>query len=312
MESPPRFPEFKPIRLEDRDVIQELLWRYQPDTSEWTFTNLFIWRSHYGFQWCLYRDRLLVISVTGDNPCYALQPVGPSPRLEIVRMLLEWLEDEKGEEEPRIERADKRLISELEGATDLSIEPTRDQFDYVYRTDDLIKLTGRKYHSKRNHINRFRDSHSFSYAPLAEQHVKECLDLTETWCEWRRCEEDMNLLDEWEAVRQALANLNALKLQGGVIIMEGRVEAYALGELLNDQTALVHIEKANPEIRELYAIVNQQFCEKSWQDVPYVNREQDLGEPGLRKAKESYYPHRLEEKSRIRLATAGETNALSG
>jgi hypothetical protein len=301
MENPPQFPEFKPIQLEDRDLIQELLRRYQPDTSEWTFTNLFIWRSHYGFQWSIYRDWLLVISVTEDNRCYAFQPIGASPRSEIVRMLLQWLKDERGETEPRIERADKRLVSELEGATDLSIEPTRDQFDYVYRTEDLIKLAGRKYHSKRNHVNRFRGSRSFSYAPLAEEHLKECLNLTETWCEWRRCEEDMNLLDEWEAVRQALANLTVLKLRGGVIIMEGKVEAYAVGELLNDQTALVHIEKANPEIRELYAIINQQFCEKSWQDVPYVNREQDLGEPGLRKAKESYHPHHLEEKFTVRL-----------
>ena len=88
--------------------------------------------------------------------------------------------------------------------------------------------------------------------------------------------------------------------------MEGRVEAYALGELLNDQTALVHIEKANPEIKGLYAIINQQFCEKSWQDVPYVSREQDLGEPGLRKAKLSYYPHRLEEKYTIRLSSGAK------
>jgi hypothetical protein len=301
MENPPQFPEFKPIRLEDRDIIHEILWRYQPDTSEWTFTNLFIWRSHYGFQWSVYRDWLLVISVNEDDSAYALQPIGPSPRLDTVRTLLRWLKDERGEAEPRIERADNRLVSELEGATDLSIEPTRDQFDYIYQTEDLIKLAGGKYHSKRNHINRFRKSRSFSYAPLTQEHVKECLDLTETWCEWRRCEEDMNLLDEWEAVRQALANLNALKLQGGVIILNGSVEAYALGELLNDETALVHIEKANPEIRELYAIINQQFCEKSWQEVSYLNREQDLGEPGLRKAKESYYPHHLEKKFIVRL-----------
>ncbi|UCB53026.1 MAG: DUF2156 domain-containing protein [Candidatus Zixiibacteriota bacterium] len=309
MANPPQFPRFKPIELEDRDFIQELLWRYQPDTSEWTFTNLFIWRSHYGFQWSMHRDWLLVVSVAEDNPSYALQPVGSSPRLEVVRMLLEWLKQEKGEEDPRMERVDRRMASELEGAADLSIEPTRDQFDYVYRTEDLMNLAGRKYHSKRNHVNRFRRSHSFSYAPLTEEHLKECLALTETWCEWHRCEEDMNLLDEWEAVRQALANFTVLKLQGGAIIMEGRVEAYALGELLNDQTALVHIEEANPEIKELYAIINQQFCEKSWRDVPYVNREQDLGEPGLRKAKESYYPHRLEEKHRIRLATADKTDA---
>jgi hypothetical protein len=84
--------------------------------------------------------------------------------------------------------------------------------------------------------------------------------------------------------------------------MHNKVEAFALGELLNDQTAVVHVEKANPEIPGLYPMINQQFCEKTWQDVPLINREQDLGDPGLRKAKLSYYPDHLVEKFRIQLA----------
>ena len=296
------FPEFKPIELDDRDVIQEFLERYQPQTSEWTFTNLFIWRSHYRFQWSVHRDWLLVLCTTGANSLHALQPVGPPSRLEVVRMFLKWLQDEKKEEEPRMERADQVLVSEIQGATDLLIESTRDQFDYVYRSEDLIGLAGRKYHSKRNHISKFRRNHSFTYAPLSKDHVKGCLELAEGWCQLRRCEEDMNLLDEWEAVREALKNFGALNIKGGVILIENKVQAFALGELLSRQTAVVHIEKANPEIPELYAVINQQFCERSWGNVSYVNREQDLGEPGLRKAKLSYHPDHLVEKFRIGLA----------
>jgi hypothetical protein len=298
----PEFPEFRPIELDDRDVIQEILERYQPQTSEWTFTNLFIWRSHYGFQWSVYRDWLLVLCASDTDGLFALQPVGPPSRLEVVRMFLKWLKDEKMEKEPRIERADQLLIPDIEGATDLMIEPTRDHFDYVYRSDDLIGLAGRKYHAKRNHISKFERNYSFTYAPLSSDHVKGCLELAEGWCQLRRCEEDMNLLDEWEAVREALRNFGALRIKGGVILMDNKVEAFALGELLNSQTALVHIEKANPKIPELYAVINQQFCEKSWGNVPYVNREQDLGEPGLRKAKLSYHPDHLVEKFRIGLA----------
>jgi hypothetical protein len=299
----PEFPEFKPVQLEDREFIQDVLNRYKPQTSEWTFTNLFIWRFHYGFRWSKYGDWLLFLSTSNGDESFAFQPIGPSPRPQVVRMLLKWLGEEKGEKNPRIERADKRLISELNGASNLLIEPTRNHFDYVYRTEDLIRLAGRKYHSKRNHVNQFSDSHSFSYAPLNDEHVKECLDLTETWCRWHRCEDDMNLLDEWEAIRQVLGNFRALGLSGAVISIDGKVEAYTLGEMLNDQTALVHIEKANPEIKGLYAVINQQFCEKSWRNVSYVNREQDLGEEGLRKAKLSYYPDHLEEKFRIRLTS---------
>jgi hypothetical protein len=298
----PEFPEFKPIELADRDVVQEILERYQPQTSEWTFTNLFIWRSHYGFHWSMHRDCLLVLCMTSTNGFYALQPVGPPSRLEAVRTLLRWLKDDKKEKEPRIERADRLLISEIQEATDLMIQPTRDHFDYVYRSEDLIQLTGRKYHSKRNHISRFERNHSFTYAPLSNDHVNGCLELAERWCEFRRCEEDMNLLDEWDAVREALKHFVALNINGGVILLENKVEAFALGELLNRQTAVVHIEKANPQIPELYSVINQQFCANSWQNVTYVNREQDLGEPGLRKAKLSYHPDHLAEKFRIGLA----------
>jgi hypothetical protein len=297
----PKFPVFRPIQLGDRDIIKKILDGYQPQTSEWTFTNLFIWRSHYGFQWSLYRDWLIVLSNTDRHPEYLLGPIGPPPRLDPTRMLLEWLRDEKGIAAARIERADQRTVSEIGGAKGFVIEPTRDQFDYVYRSEDLVNLAGRKYHSKRNHINKLTRSYSFTYAPLLDDHLKACLDLADTWCEWHRCEEDLNLIGEWDAVRESLANYQVLGIKGGVILIEDQVKAFALGELLNPQVAIVHIEKADPEIPGLYSLINQQFCEHHFQDVAFINREQDLGEPGLRKAKLSYYPDHLVEKFRIGL-----------
>lgn len=110
------------------------------------------------------------------------------------------------------------------------------------------------------------------------------------------------MLGEWDAIREALTNFRSLELKGGVILVDNRVQAFTLGERLNNNTAVVHIEKANTEIRGLYAIINQQFCEKQWKDVLHINREQDLGELGLREAKLSYNPCRLVEKYRITLA----------
>jgi len=121
------------------------------------------------------------------------------------------------------------------------------------------------------------------------------LEVAEKWCKIRRCEDDMNLLSESEVVRESLVHFPVLKIDGGVILIDGKVEAFTLGELLNDQTAVVHIEKANPENPGLYAMINQQFCENRWRDLLYINREQDLGEPGLRKAKLSYYPDHFVE-----------------
>ena len=106
------------------------------------------------------------------------------------------------------------------------------------------------------------------------------------------------------ADRQLLAvveTVRSLAPAGSAVLVNDRVEAFSCGERLNESTAVIHLEKANPELRGLYAVINQQFCREAWAGVPFINREQDLGEPGLRTAKLSYHPHRLVEKYHIRL-----------
>jgi uncharacterized protein len=298
----PVFPRFKPLTLADREVFRHILWDYQAETSELTFTNLFIWQSHYGYQWSRDGDLLLVVSVPATGAAWALPPVGPGPRVDQCRRVLAWLRDECGVADPAIERGDSRLAAELAGHAEFVVEPTRDHFDYVYHTGDLINLAGGKYHAQRNHLNSLARSYPFRYEPLKEEHLSACLYLCARWCQVKRCECDLSLLGEWEAVTAALANYQALELQGGVILINDRVGAFSCGELLNKETAVIHLEKADPEVRGLYAVINQQFCRQAWAGVDFVNREQDLGEPGLRTAKMSYHPHRLVEKFRIRLA----------
>jgi hypothetical protein len=299
----PQFPSFKPIGIEDRDLIDSKLREYRPETSELNFTNMFIWRSHYGFEWSLYGDWLLVIGANSGNGVQALPPVGPPSRVEVTRMLLEWMREERNIPEPRIDRADVRLASELERSGGFVAEPVRDHFDYVYLTEDLTALAGKTYRAKRNHLNYLLRSYSIVYEPITEAHVDACLGLAENWCTLRRCEDDLNLVGEWDATREALSYLRALQIKGGVILINEKVEAFTLGERLNEETAVVHIEKANTEIRGLYNAINQQFCEKQWSDTRFINREQDLGEAGLREAKLSYNPDHMVEKFRIGLAT---------
>ena len=295
----PRFPQFLPILLADRDKIHQILWDYQPSTSELTFTNLFLWHGHYGLSWSLCEDWLIILAEPPHGTPWLFPPVGPADRGEICRRLLGWLRDAKGVSEPHIERADSRLAAEVASLPDLQCEPERDHFDYIYHAADLINLTGNKYHSKRNHINSLKKSISFDYVPLEEVLLDACLNLADRWCEFKRCAEDLNLIGEWEAIRLALLHYRELSLQGGVILVGGKVEAFSLGQLLNRQTAVIHFEKANPEIGGFYSLINQQFCEHAWKEVQFINREQDLGEEGLRKAKSSYYPVHLEEKFRL-------------
>lgn len=289
---------FKPLALADRATLHEWLWRFQPETSELTFTNLFIWRQYFGWEWTCDGDWLWLVTASRE---YALPPIGPAPRAEPARRLLHHLRDERGFR-PRLERVDAALASELAGTPEVVIEPTRNQFDYVYRTEALATLAGRKYSAKRNQLNRLqREYPAARYLPLTPQLTPACQELAGRWCEFRRCDEDGSLLGEWEAVQEALAHFEALQLQGGVIELAGQIVAFAVGEPLNAQTAVIHIEKADPTITGLYVLINQQFVAQAWAAFPFINREQDLGDEGLRQAKLSYNPDRLVEKFRISL-----------
>jgi hypothetical protein len=289
---------FKPLELADRATLHEWLWRFQPETSELTFTNLFIWREYFGWEWAGDGDWLWLVAA---NRGYALPPIGPAPRAEAARRLLRHLRDERGFS-PRLERVDAALTAELAGTPDLRIEPTRNQFDYVYRTEALATLAGRKYSAKRNQLNRLqREYPAARYLPLTPSLTAACQELAGRWCEIRRCDEDGSLLGEWEAVQEALVHFAALQLQGGAIELAGQLVAFALGEPLNAQTAVIHIEKADPTITGLYVLINQQFAAQAWAAFPFINREQDLGDEGLRQAKLSYNPDRLVEKFRISL-----------
>ncbi len=297
----PRFPHFAPLALAHREVIHPILWAYQPTTSELTFTNLFLWQGHYGLSWCLWEEWFIALAQPRHGAPWFLPPVGPAGRETLCSELLRWLRQSKHVAYPAIERADRRLADELSSQPRFRCEPQRDQFDYVYRAADLISLPGNKFHSKRNHINSIRRSYPIQYEPLQEELLSSCLKLADRWCEFKRCEEDLNLSGEWEAIRLALRHYRELGLQGGAILVRGKVEAFSLGELLNSRTAVIHFEKANPEQSGFYPLINQQFCEHAWQEVELINREQDLGEPGLRRAKQSYHPVHLEEKYRLTL-----------
>jgi hypothetical protein len=297
----PEFPDFKGVELGDREFLNNVFRRYRPQASEYTFTNLFIWRSYYGFEWSVYKDWVLVSCRESGGDVCGIGPVGPPSRKDVTLMFLDWMKEKNARKGARIERADATLAAELESSGDIRSEPARDHFDYVYLREELVRLAGNRYRSKRNYINRLLRSYSFSYDHLQDKDIQECFDLQEKWCMEKRCEDDMDLIGEWEAVKQSLINFHALKVHGGVIKIGGRVVAFTIGELLNPETAVVHIEKADPEIPGLYPVINQQFCERSWKDITYINREQDLGIPGLREAKLSYYPHHFVEKYSIRL-----------
>ncbi len=302
LESLPVYPVFKPLTLDDRPFLTSRLWTYRPEVSEMNFTNLYIWNSQRPVTWTLL-DGALLIRCCSETGGYFYQPIeGDRPRADLVRRILED-SAAAGDADPRIARADRRLIEALGEAPDLEIVPDRDNFDYIYRTEDLATLAGRRYHSKRNHLKRCQQLYpDLVYRPLTPEDLDACLDMACRWCQMKRCSEDLSLLEEVWAVSAALQHFTDLGLDGAVVELHGQVEAFTIGELLNPTTAIIHVEKANPDIQGLYTFINQSYAANRWLgQCEEINREQDLGDEGLRKAKESYYPVRLVEKFTLRL-----------
>ncbi len=296
----PEFPQFKEFSLEEKPLLEEAFINFPPVISEFTFTNLFIWRHAYQLKISHLKDFLCLLSDQGALSFF-FPPIGEGDRIECFRSLLQHLE--KSGISPKIARVPESAIAQIDwDGTGMRADLDRDQSDYVYLTEDLIKLQGRKYHRKRNHIKQFKEKYSYEYLSLTPEWISECLRLETEWCDLRHCEAVPGLANESVAIKETLTHYDQLKMKGGAILINGKLEAFTLGEPLNPETVVIHIEKANPAFEGLYPLINQTFLEKEWSEYLYVNREQDLGEEGLRKAKESYFPNHLIHKYTVALA----------
>lgn len=286
--------DFKPLEIGHRDILTRVIEAEQPQVSELNFTNLFMWRHRYNPLWEIREGCLLILCKPEGRLPFAFPPAGPGDKRSALDVLCQELS--RLTPEVQIRRVDESFVDEHVDHDQFEAIYDRDFCDYVYRVNDLINLSGRKYHRKKNHLNRFKKHYKFDYRPIDLELVECFLDMQDSWCRIRDCAEDPGLLSEDYAVREALTHYEELHFQGGAIQIDGKLEVFSLGEPLNRDTAVIHVEKANPDIPGLYAAINQFFCSNAFSNMAYVNREQDLGEPGLRKAKESYHPHHLVNK----------------
>jgi len=290
----PTFPQFKDLTLEDKPLCDQVFNHFPSQISEFTFTNLFIWRHAYQIKISRLQNFLCLLSEQGESSFF-FPPMGEGDVIECYQGLLQYLGGKATL--PKIVRVPEAAVEQMDWKTSgLKAELDRSQCDYVYLTQDLIELKGRKYHRKRNHIKQFQEKYSYQYIPLTPEWIPQCLQLETEWCDLRHCEVSPGLLNESVAIKEAFTHFEELGVKGGAILINGKVEAFTLGDPLNSETVVIHIEKANPAYEGLYPTINQAFLENQWSGYTYVNREQDLGEEGLRKAKESYFPHHLVNK----------------
>ena len=286
--------DFEPVKIEHRDLIRENIPESSSPICDFTFGNIFCWSIAENTRIALKDGFLFLRSRFNGIKSYAF----PWGKGDIKAALKILEEDAKERNAPLsfycLSEEQTAVLKEIYGERFRAWEQ-RDFFDYVYSRENLAELKGRKYHSKKNHINSFVKNYNFSYEELSENNLEECLDFSRRW--HKNGARNPKLDEELLVIEKAFKYFGQLGLFGAVLRVDGEIIAYALGEKMPDgKTFCTHFEKASPGIPTAYAMINKAFAEKSLGDFEYINREDDAGEENLRKAKTSYHPEFLVKK----------------
>lgn len=265
--------------------------------SECAFSNHFAWRDCYNIYWCIAHDFLL-LKVNRHGEAFFLQPFGGKD--EDLPLVMEELLEVNGGNPFSMhgiyEATKKRFEKVFPG---IEFEDDRDNWDYIYLREKLETLGGRKLHGQKNHFNAFVKAHpDYTYEPVTEANMDECLAFGEAWCD-QRSRIDASDAEEKLAIQRACLGFRQMGLRGGAIRFDGKIQAFSFGKKINEDTAVLHFEKATPGVRGLYQAMCKEFALHGWQDVIYLNREEDMGLPGLRKAKEDMHPEIMWKKYNI-------------
>ena len=290
---------FQELKIEDKNILDPYFRLNYHENAHLNFTNLFMWRKPFNIMWCI-EDDILFFTAQYENETFALEPLCTEEKLfTAMDKLRDYFKNLglplvlSGLEENVVER-----LKSYPGGT-FEFETNRDEYDYVYNASDLIKLSGRKFHSKKNHLNSFRKNYpEAEYLPINNDIITLCKITINGWYKKRLAlmPDDPFIKAERDAIIEVLNNFDELKLKGGAIFMVNKVMAFTFGEALNSDTAVIHVEKADPDVNGAYTAINQAFVEHEWADMTYINREEDMGLEGLRKAKESYRPVKMIKK----------------
>lgn len=287
----PQYPQSREILIEDGEFLVTLFGELQPRVSELTFANLFLFRKVHEYRLVRLRDAVAVMGKGYDGSCYFLPPLSG----DIAAATLELIDNGH-----TLYGADDRFIERFLNSGEFQVVEDRDNFDYLHLKEEMASLSGKALHRKKNRANYFTVRHRFSVELFdSSRHLEGALALLE---EWRRVRSAMGGSVEGEvaAAAEALRLQRELRLAGIVVLVEGEVKGFALGEKLNRDTAVCHFEKADLFLEGLYQVVDREFCRLLFPECRFLNREQDLGVELLRQSKLSYRPVELVRKYRVR------------
>ncbi|MDR3631013.1 MAG: DUF2156 domain-containing protein [Desulfocapsaceae bacterium] len=280
----PVYPASAEITLALRPLLHPRFQMLADGISEFTFANMFLFRQAHGYKISMLAEDLPVIHGKDAGASFFMLPFGLPDAAVLNRLFCDHgqMKCVSAEQKSVFENLGYRVVED------------RDNFDYLYLRKDLAELSGRKFHKKRNLVKAFAESHNYEGRPLLEEYLGDALQILE---DWRQAHDTPG---DYAAAREALEKSWDLQLCGGIYYVENRPVAYTLGEELAKGTSFViHFEKAVSGYKGLFQFINQAFASILPDMYVTINREQDLGDDGLRRAKHSYKPSGYVEKYRV-------------
>lgn len=295
--------EFQGPQPEDKGWIDQLLSQQDNRGCEYNFTSLFVWQKGYHQKVARYQDFLLT-QVCGTMGCSYLYPIGAGDVVQAIELLRQQVNPcETSLKLVCVSQGQREALERLMPGV-FTFAEDRDGFDYLYDINRLADLPGKKLHAKRNHINRFMERYpDWCYEEITQENLAECMAMDEDWNRQNLVDADATTEEELRAevvaIRSAMKHYQLLGLEGGLLRVEGKVVAFTIGDRLTGDTYDVHFEKAYAEMQGAYALINREYARwlrEKHPEVKYLNREDDMGIEGLRRAKLSYYPDLMVEK----------------
>lgn len=293
---------FKQIELTDKPKIEQCLANNEYRSCDFSFTNMIAWNAKFKTQYEIKGKTLFLKFNEIDGNTYYMMPIGPMP---IKQSIEEIMADSDRSNIPFMMKGitvDMWEKIKIAFPDKFQYTHERNNDEYIYLSEKLITLSGKKLQSKRNHINRFiADNPDWEYFPLTNKiEIEQCLTMLHEWEDINN-DNDKSLKYDYIATRLMLENFDYLQLKGGAIRVNGKIVAFTIGKELTDDTFVVHVEKAYADINGAYTIINREFIKHEASEYKYINREEDMGLESLRKAKLSYQPEILLEEGFVTL-----------
>ena len=286
--------DFQSISIEDRERVENYFDFLEEPFCDFTFGNLFCWSVVENTK-IAFLNNFLFIRFSDDEKFYYSFPLGNGEIKNAINLIIEDAKiNNKKFQFVCLTENQTKILKEI-FKEKIEINKNRDSFDYVYSVEKLATLSGRKYHSKKNHFNSFKNNYDFIYEEINENNLPECIKFANEW--YHENPTTKALIKEQKVLNNALENYFELNLIGAIIKINEKIVAFCVGEKMADKNIFcTHFEKASSEFPKAYTVINKLFSEFSINNFEFVNREDDAGIDGLRKAKLSYYPEFILEK----------------